>query len=78
MATPYAPALAPIQSLGSLRDHVLEVFECDGNDLFTVECPSCAGDGYRASGSVCTDCYGVGDLTVSDLSEVAEILDRWS
>lgn len=78
MATPYAPALSPLSSLGSLRDHVLEVFECDGNDLFTVECPSCAGDGYMAGDFVCADCVGVGDITVSDLSEVAEILDRWT
>lgn len=78
MATPYAPALAPLQSLGSLRDHVLEVFECNGDDLYTVECPFCTGEGYSPFGAVCTDCFGVGDITLDDLEEVAALLDRWA
>ncbi len=60
------------------RPHVLEVAECDGEAIVTIECPECSYTGYSTSGRVCGLCFGAADLTLSDLEEVADLLALWA
>ena len=58
---------------GPLHAHVsLDV----DSGVWTVDCPSCAGECY-VDGYVCSECFGVGDLGLSDVEEIAAMLDRW-
>lgn len=71
-----------IRSQFSHREsHIAEInYVTSGDDmvpLVTIDCPECECSGYTASGRVCSSCFGSGDLTLSDLEEVAAILDLW-
>lgn len=82
MSTTLNPAEIRSQ-FASRESHIAEINYVTSGDgmpepLVTVDCPTCAGDGYMAGDFVCRDCYGSGDITLSDLEEVAAILDLWS
>lgn len=61
-------------NFGSLHTHVSVDVD---SGVWTVDCPSCAGECY-VGGYVCSECFGVGDLGLSDVEEIAEILGRWA
>lgn len=74
---------AEIRSQFSHREsHIAEIsYITSGDELeavVTVDCPKCECSGYTAEGGVCDFCFGGGDITLSDLEEIASILDLWS
>ena len=58
------------------REHV-SVYSVDGFNVVAIDCPACEY-GYTAEGRVCSECFGVGDISTTDLEEMADILSRWS